>query len=186
MHMFLRREHLVALVVAVSLAASAQPSHAQWAVNGVPVCTAAYNQIHQAMVTDGAGGAIVTWMDQRSGGYHIYAQHLLASGAVDPAWTAENGSADGTPLCTAASGQGPPMIVTDGAGGAIVTWQDGRNNNGDNNSDIYAQHVLASGAVDSVWPDANRNAGAKPGRKADGQQAAHTIVTDGAGRTITT
>src|SRR6267154_453634 len=90
LHMFMRREHLVVLVVAASLAAVAQPSYAQWNANGVPVCTAANNQIWPTIVTDGAGGAIVTWADNRNsntGIYNsdIYAQHVLASGAVDTA-----------------------------------------------------------------------------------------------------
>ena len=177
--MFLRREHLAALVVAVSLAASAQPSHAQWPVNGVPVCTAANDQYYPTIAADGAGGAIVTWVDYRSGHYDIYAQHVLASGAADPVWTAANGNADGTPLCTAAPGQSYPKIIADGAGGAIVTWNDGRGGAG--NSDVYAQHVLSTGAVDPAWP-------------ADGlglctavaNQYYPTIVTDGAGGAIIT
>ena len=64
--MFLRREHLAALVVAVSLATSAQPGHAQWNDNGVPLDTAPGGPYPApwayVMVTDGDHGAIVTWM----------------------------------------------------------------------------------------------------------------------------
>jgi hypothetical protein len=99
------------------------------------------------MVADGAGGAIVAWQDSRTGNTYtdadIYAQHLLASGVADPAWPT-----DGRALCTAADNQGNALVVTDGAGGAIVTWYDGR----DGTTDLYAQHVLASGAVDPAWP----------------------------------
>ena len=57
------------------------------------------------IVSDGAGGAIVTWMDGRSGitDFDIFAQHVLASGVVDPAWLA-----DGIALCTA---PGPQMVA---------------------------------------------------------------------------
>src|SRR5438034_466837 len=51
-------------------------------------------------------------------------------------------------ICRAAKDQGNPAIVTDGAGGAIVTWQDYRSGN----TDIFAQHLLANGTVDSAWP----------------------------------
>ena len=90
------------------------------------------------LISDGAGGAIVTWIDERSGEsqYDIYAQHIDASGTVQ--WIA-----DGVPLCTAAGYQLIQEITSDGAGGAIVTWQDDRNDN----VDIYAQHIDASGTV---------------------------------------
>src|SRR5205814_1078934 len=127
----------------------------EWSVDGVALCTAAGDQGIRppsgdqgspTMVGDGAGGAIVTWYDSRGGSFtdDIYAQHVLASGAVAPAWPA-NGSA----LCTAANSQYSPAIIADGAGGAIVTWYDYR---GGIKYDIYAQHVLASGAVDPAWP----------------------------------
>ena len=93
----------------------------QWTADGVALCTAANYQAYPTIVSDGAGGAIVTWQDGRSGyrnsAADIYAQRVNALGV--PQWTA-----DGVALCTAASSQGSPTIVSDGAGGAIVTWQD--------------------------------------------------------------
>ena len=62
--------------------------------------------------------------------FDIYAQRVNAAGS--PQWTA-----DGVALCTAANDQRDPTIVSDGAGGAIVTWDDRRNGG----YDIYAQHV---------------------------------------------
>src|SRR5204863_234844 len=105
--------------------------------NGRALCTAVSNQIFPTIVSDGVGGAIVTWYDSRSGNYDIYAQHVLASGAVDGAWPA-----GGRALCTAAGGQDVPKIVSDGVGGSIVTWEDFRSGS---NYDIYAQRVDASG-----------------------------------------
>ena len=49
-------------------------------------------------------------------------------------------------ICTASSDQLQPQLTTDGAGGAIITWEDYRN---DIDGDIYAQRVDSSGAV--VW-----------------------------------
>ena len=67
-----------------------------------------------AITSDGAGGAIVTWHDTRSGGTtDIYAQRVNASGAIQ--WTA-----DGVALCTARGNQDYVWITIDGAGGAIV------------------------------------------------------------------
>src|SRR5262249_18378160 len=112
--------------------------------NGTLLCGAANNQQYPATISDGAGGAIVTWQDVRNGiDFDIYAQHVRANGTVDPFWTA-----NGTALCVQPNNQLYPQIVTDGAGGAIVTWQDARGAA----TDIYAQHVLASGGVDFYWP----------------------------------
>ena len=106
----------------------------QWAADGVGLCTAANDQIFPTIISDGAGGAIVTWQDARSTNYDIYAQRVNAAGL--PQWTA-----DGVGLCTAANDQIFPTIISDGAGGAIVIWQDARSTN----YDIYAQRVNAAG-----------------------------------------
>jgi hypothetical protein len=107
----------------------------QWAPNGVGICAATGYQEFPTIVSDGESGAIVTWHDYRSEIGDIYAQRLSASGAVR--WTA-----NGVALCTAAGPQGSTAIVSDGAGGAIVAWQDYR---GGTNWDIYSQRVDANG-----------------------------------------
>jgi len=67
-----------------------------WATDGVALCTAAFNQLKPKIVTDGAGGAVIAWIDDRNGGgagnYDIYAQRINASGVVQ--W-----GADGVPVC---------------------------------------------------------------------------------------
>jgi hypothetical protein len=112
----------------------------QWTNDGVRLCTAAGNQTWPKIVADGTGGAIVEWQDARSGHFNLYAQRVDGSGTV--LWTAT-----GAPLCTAPGDQGWPAMDSDGAGGAIVTWQDNRS--GTPNPDIYAQRVNASGRV--LW-----------------------------------
>jgi hypothetical protein len=72
-------------------------------------------------------------MDYLSGGYQIYAQRVDSSGA--PQWTA-----DGFPICTATGIKDFPQITGDGAGGAIITWQDERSGT----KDIYAQKTLTT------------------------------------------
>jgi hypothetical protein len=140
-----------------------------WPADGRAVCTAANNQSVPAIAGDGGGGALITWSDLRNGtDSDIYAQHVLSSGAVDPAWPA-----NGRALCTAAGNQSGPTISSDGAGGALVTWFDYRNGV---DSDIYVQHVLASGAADPAWP-----AGGRALCIAPGEQYSPIIVTVGAG-----
>jgi hypothetical protein len=142
-----------------------------WPVNGRALCTAVLDQSAPVAASDGASGAIVAWEDSRSGSADIYVQRVLASGAVDPGWPA-----DGQALCTAASGQNVAVIVSDGVGGGIVAWQDFRSGT---NLDIYAQRILVSGAVDPGWPVDGRAVGA-----AAGNQAEAGIASDGAGGAV--
>ncbi len=115
-----------------------------WPANGLAVCSATGDKSCLSMVSDGAGGAFLSWQDYRAGtNTDIYAHHVLASGAVDPAVPA-----NGWGLCTLESVQLNPGLVSDGAGGAIVVWQDTRYVYP---SIVFAQHLLASGAVDPAW-----------------------------------
>ncbi len=107
-----------------------------WDTNGIPICTAVRSQSEPQLVSDGTGGAIIAWQDYRNGhGYHIYAQRVSGSGTV--LW-----ESNGVPICTAARSQSEPQLVSDGAGGAIITWQDYRHG-----CDIYAQRVLSNGVT---------------------------------------
>src|SRR5439155_709977 len=140
--------------------------------DGVALCTATGSQQTPTVASDGAGGAIVTWFDNRGGSFDIYVQHISSAGVVDPAWPA-----NGRALCTASSDQARPVIVPDGAGGAILAWEDDRNGPGD----IYAQHLLATGAVDGGWPADGRAL-----CSAADIQGAPAITSDGAGGAIVT
>lgn len=118
------------------------PSYAisQWSgnprVNNL-ISNAANDQVNSASVSDGAGGAIITWQDKRSGSnYDIYAQRISATGAVQ--W-----AANGVAICSVDSDQVSPAIISDGSGGAIIAWQDKRSGS----YDIYAQRVNASGVL---------------------------------------
>lgn len=139
---------------------------AQWTANGVQVCTAATPQWASAMVSDGAGGAVVSWLDYRVTNVDVYAQRLDGSGVRQ--WTTS-----GVGLCTQGDWQSGISITTDGAGGAIVSWDDPRGGN----IDVYAQRVSAAGAP--LW---TVNGAAVC--SAAGNQYPSRIVSDGAGGAI--
>lgn len=105
-----------------------------WGSNGVTVREASGSQTESRITSDGAGGAIVTWLD----GGHIYAQRIDAGGAL-------NWPAAGIPVCTAVGGQEKVQIIEDKEGGAFIAWQDGRG--GD--LDIYMQRIAADGTI--LW-----------------------------------
>jgi len=148
------------------LSASGAP---MWLTNGVALCTAGSEQTFPRITSDGAGGAVVTWTDYRSGAnYDIYAQRINANGVVQ--W-----ASNGVGLCVAPGFQLSPSIAPDGTGGAIVTWHDQRSGT----YDIYTQRVNGSGAVQ--WTP---NGVALC--SASGNQLTPTIIADGNGGAVAT
>ncbi len=136
-------------VVAILLSClAASGARAQWSPDGVVICDAPKSQVQVSMVSDGSSGAILAWQDGRNTifpDYDIYAQHLLASGVVDPAWPAQ-----GLAVCTATKKQLMPLLAPDGAGGAFVVWADFRSTTSQSFGPLlYAQHVSAAGAMGS-------------------------------------
>jgi hypothetical protein len=134
--------------------------------------------------SDGSGGAVVAWLDNRSAPLQVYAQRISPDGSLN--WAAGGfavtsspvqkesldidsdgyggmfcvwedktnediyaewvrldqylvwGSGNGTQVCGEINAQENPSIIADGAGGAIVCWDDYR---ADAFGDIYAQKL---------------------------------------------
>lgn len=120
-----------------------------WGSIGVAVCTAPGDQLNPTIVSDGTGGALVAWTDQRNAGTapDIYGQRIRPNGVSSL-------PTDGISLCSAASAQSVPEAAMDGAGGAFVVWPDDRN--GATSTDIYAQRFLGAGAprLEAGFPEA--------------------------------
>lgn len=87
-----------------------------------------------AVVPDGAGGMIVVWEDSRNGNSDIYAQRISAEGSTQ--WTS-----GGVPIAVQPATQRRPQLVSDGAGGAVMVWEDFRASP----ARVYAQHIGADG-----------------------------------------
>ena len=173
------RIRLVIAVVALCGWTAPRTAWAAWPPFGRAITTAPKAQEHPAVASDGAGGAIVVWQDLRDPKINVFAQHVFASGELDPRWPLDGRALLGDPaaLATSAGGQTAPAAVPDGAGGAIVAWQDNRNPFTE--TDIFAQHVLASGALDPQWP-----ANGLAVTTARSLQHAFTMVSDGLGGAI--
>src|SRR5262245_61988504 len=174
------RSNTLRVVAVLALLATQTPARAQWPACGRGVGTGAVAQRDHAPVTaDGGGGANVVWGDFRGGGLttiNIFARRVLANGELDPAWPAEGRAlvADPSGLGVLEDPRVSPAVVSDGAGGAIVAWEDGRSLV--TGIDIYAQHVLASGAVDPAWPASGRALVTTPD-----DQGRLALIADGAG-----
>ncbi len=133
-----------------------------WAADGALVVPLVQSDALD-LVSDGAGGAIVAWGTSDG---DIYGQRLDAGGV--PQW-----GASGIPLCAAAGNQGGPIgIVSDGAHGAIVTWNDWRDTQ---NPKIYAARVNGAGTL--LWAAGGVNLGI-------GAAAEKGTADDGAGGAI--
>jgi hypothetical protein len=115
-----------------------RPAAASWPADpttNVPLCLATGHQGEPKATSDGKGGAIVAWDDQRAGNYDVYIQRVDATGT--PRW-----ALNGVPLCALANDQFGPALAPDGAGGAIIAWADNRGGSG---TDLYVQRVDSLG-----------------------------------------
>jgi hypothetical protein len=144
----------------------------QWTANGLPVCTQASHQYYPTITSDGSGGAIITWYEDRIGNQDIYAQRINSSGATQ--WT--TAAAGGLPVCINTSRQDNPTITFDGSGGAIITWFDSRAGN----NDIYVQRINSSGTT--LWTTAAE--GGLPVCTLTSAQYTPDISSDGSGGAI--
>jgi hypothetical protein len=83
------------------------------------------------MVSDGSGGAVISWLgvDNSGSSTGIYAQRFASNGSAG--WTA-----NGVPVVSSATIDvgDPPSIVSDGSNGAVIAWGDRRNGDYDVNS----------------------------------------------------
>ena len=112
--------------------------NAMWTTDGIAICTQDSNY-YPIIVSDGTGGAIIAWQSYRgSVTADIYAQRVNSSGVIQ--WTL-----NGVPVCTSVFEQDTISMISDGLGGAILTWQDYRSNIGF--ADIYAQRVNPGGVM---------------------------------------
>jgi len=55
---------------------------ALWSSNGIPVSTVPNQQQLPRLISNGSGGGIIAWQDQRSGDWNLYAQKLLSDGTL--------------------------------------------------------------------------------------------------------
>ncbi len=143
--------------------------------NGLPVCTATGRQFMPQLTGDSAGGAYITWADER-GNFDMYAQRVRQDGSMAFA-------TDGILLSTTQTYPGSAIfeedevtscIMADKKGNAVIVCTDNRN--GNNNLDIYGQKIDTAG--NKLW---NTN-GVAICTAADNQQRAVIVPNgDGAG-----
>jgi hypothetical protein len=135
---------------------------AQWAANGVAIVTASGRQANPRMDDDGAGGAIITWLDYRTGSSspQAYVQRINNNGAVQ--W-----AANGINLTPTSQANGTAFAMSDNKGGAYIAWRDLRGGA----YKFYAQRVNGNGTP--LWA-----AGGVPISGAVGSASTYTGIID--------
>lgn len=106
-----------------------------WDSNGKAICTQSSDQSTPAIISDMKGGAIITWSDWRSGiERDIYAQRVDSNGNIKWAF-------DGVIVTNKSNREHNPKIISDGAGGAIIAWEQQTSGLWD----IWAQRIDSNG-----------------------------------------
>lgn len=134
---------------------------ALWNAVGVQASIAPGFRGGMDIISDGANGAIISFIDTRNDPKGLNYDDVLNSVLVNTDMFSQRLSATGTrlwgdnalPVCVAAGNQenvNVPSLVSDGTGGAIILYEDGRNdvpdlNGNSTNVDIFAQRINASG-----------------------------------------
>ena len=90
-----------------------------WKADGIPICTNTAHQSVQAILSDGVGGALIVWEDERRSSkfQDLYMQRINAEGT--PMW-----EPDGVPVFPSETLQSTPILVSDGVGGFYIVWWD--------------------------------------------------------------
>jgi len=110
-------------------------SQAEWPQDlskNLPICTDANEQTTPFIVSDNSGGCIILWADKRNGDYDLYAQRVSADGQL--LW-----QEDGIPVYKGRGDQLSHLMISNGQGGAYVTWL--------SNNRIYAQQLSPDGTL---------------------------------------
>ncbi len=125
-----------------------------WPVNGLPVSTGPLSDGAPRLLADGVGGVLIAWRYETPSGVEFRALRLTSAGEVAPGWIS-----GGKVVCTAPGGRGNLHLVSDGAGGAYLAWDDYRTAPPGTTpdylalyADIYAQRFTGTGDVFPGWP----------------------------------
>jgi hypothetical protein len=146
-----------------------------WADDGVIVSGTMEYYVSPLLVSDGSGGAIVVWNDDEYQG--IYAQRVDSSGVIT--WTPGD-----VTVCPSDYWVVSHAVAADGVGGAIVVWEDDRNEVWPlSNHDVFAQRIdsegMAKWATGGAAVCTDSSVQAYPKVASDGDGGAFIVWSDG-------
>ncbi len=112
-----------------------------WPSDGLGISTSVRDDFGPQILSDGSGGAFITWSSFV--GSDLYLQRITPTGELSPGWPQ-----GGVLVSGVVGNQLEAVMAPDGAGGVFLAWYDARNDDGD----IYAQRITATGSVSPGWP----------------------------------
>jgi len=125
---------VIALVLSwMALMLSSRPARGAWSADPVEVHATSALCPAVAAIDDGHAGAYIAWQENGASGGVIRAQHLLASGDVDPAW------AGPVLVSTRVADRSVLGAVSAGVGGAYFWWMEG--------GQVFIQRITHIGTV---------------------------------------
>jgi hypothetical protein len=125
-----------------------------WTAGGVPVAETEGNKMNIAIVADGAGGAIVIWEDARPPNCcRLFAQRIDQYG--NPVWPVNGVPVSPEVSLSIGPMSGTPLVVSDGAGGAIIAWAN--NQDSIESNPLTLQRIGANGQL--LWGNPGIEAG---------------------------
>lgn len=116
-----------------------------WAGDGIDVygTNASFSQTNPTAISDGNGGLLICWEDERLSDNTVFIYSTRIDGNGQRLWT--DGGLRGTLVCNATGNHLNPVMAPDGLGGFYVAFQDNRSGG----LGVYAQYMNASG--NRVW-----------------------------------
>lgn len=139
-----------------------------WEKDGIPICVNSSDQSTQAIVSDGEGGVVVVWEDERRSAefQDLYIQRVNALGEL--MW-----EKDGIPVYPSESLQSEPILISDNIGGFYAVWWDVI---GTDQWHIIAYRISIAGKP--IWDEPVHIT------PKDGIHGVHRVVSDGEGGII--
>lgn len=133
-----------------------------WEKDGIPICTNTADQSTQAILSDGEGGAIFVWEDERNSSefQDLYIQRVNSAG--ETLW-----KHDGIPVHLSETLQSNPILIAGGETGFYVVWWDVV---GHNEWHIMAHKLNFEGV--NLWDEPLLVS------PSDGTQGDHRVVSD--------
>ena len=106
-----------------------------WQDNGIPIRQGVHIEWQRTICPGEPGSMIFVWSDTRYGSRNVFAQKIDSTGAL--LWGDEGSAVTNLP-----GRQEDPVAITDGNGGAFISWVDYRF---DEEGDIFIQHIDTQG-----------------------------------------
>lgn len=137
----------ISVAALFGLALAHAPALAGWSAEPVRIYTTGSLIPLIKACSDGDYGTIVAWQEEGVATPRVLrAQHLLATGDLDPAWPEE-----GAIVCSVDVPRSGLFAISDHLGGAYLVWNEG--------SSLFATRIGGDGATATGWPLRGRQLG---------------------------